>query len=91
MDPAPNSADGGQGRNAGGRAASRKQVGEEDTDGREGAGEATGVRGLYRDVGDRLYSEAKEAQRRHDARRRKVEAARDTESWSCPQCGAANR
>lgn len=95
--PAPNggggSGGGSQEANAGGRAAvRRKQSGEEDTGRLEGEGEAAaGAGALYRDSGDRLYSEAREAQRRHDARRRKVEAAGEVEGWSCPKCGAANR
>lgn len=83
--------DGGAGETStGATAAGRGWRGEEDTDRRE-AGGAAGA--SYRDVGDRLYSEWKEARRRH-ARRQKVEVAREpalSEGWSCPQCGAENR
>lgn len=91
--PAPNGGGGGQEPNAGGKAAGgRKRRGEKNSGGLEGTGEAVaGAVASYRDSGDRLYSEAKEAQRRHDARRRKVEAAGEVEGWSCPKCGAANR
>lgn len=75
---------------AGAESTGRGWGGVEDTVGRE-AGGAAGP--SYRDVGDRLYSEWKEARRRH-ARRQKVEAARETaspEGWSCPKCGVDNR
>lgn len=79
------------GGGGGGKEAGRGWGGEGDTAvGRE-AGGAAGA--SYQDAGDRLYSEWKEARRRH-ARRQNAGAAQETaspEGWSCPQCGADNR
>jgi len=84
--------DGGSRLQRSARAVGRGWRDEQVTAGREGGGES--ARAPYRDAGDRLYSEWKEARRKDAQRRGAGEVARDassSEGWSCPKCGADNR